>query len=78
MHFEISEAKNDSSLLMFFLFLLVLYAIGHFFDLDYLKSALPIAIGSFFGSLPQYFGYFEMYNLQVASSEFQVLKKYAC
>jgi hypothetical protein len=46
-----------------------------FLDLDYLKSALPIAIGSFFGSLLQYFGtIFEMYNLQVASSEFQVLK----
>ncbi len=76
MHFEISERKV---LLRFFdvLFVLVcLYAVGFAFHFEYLKFAatnyywaivLAIYI-NLFGAI------FEMYNLQVASNHFQVLR----
>jgi exopolysaccharide biosynthesis polyprenyl glycosylphosphotransferase len=75
-HFEVSERKV---LLRFFdvLFILVaLYLAGHTFDLQYLKSsacvyyyALVLAFYiNIIGTV------FEMYNLQVASNQFQVLR----
>ncbi|WP_198554649.1 sugar transferase [Flavobacterium sp. ALD4] len=76
MHFEISERKM---ILRFFdvLFVLAaLYSIGNGFDLDYLQASvsnfyvvLVLAIYiNVFGAI------FEMYDLQVASNEFQILK----
>jgi exopolysaccharide biosynthesis polyprenyl glycosylphosphotransferase len=76
MHFEISERKMILRLFDVIFVLVALYWVGHFFDMDYLEAAvtnrywvlfLMIYI-SVFGAI------FEMYNLQVASNEFQVLK----
>jgi hypothetical protein len=72
MHFEI-RAEDDSSSVWCSFVLLVLYAIGHFFDLDYLGCGNQSVSGVLWCILV-FFAIFEMYNLQVASSEFQVLK----
>jgi exopolysaccharide biosynthesis polyprenyl glycosylphosphotransferase len=76
MHFEISERKI---LLRFFdvLFVLLsLYIIGEVFEFDYLKISKDnyhwcLLLGAyilFFGAV------FEMYNLQVASNQYQTIK----
>ena len=76
MHFEISERKMILRVFDVLFVLLVLYAIGHFFDLDYLEAAVTNRYrGIFFVMyLTIFAAIFEMYNLQVASNEFQVLK----
>ncbi len=76
MHFEISERKLILRLFDVFFVLLALYVLGRFFVFDYFSISatnyywtivLAIYI-NFFGTI------FEMYNLQVASNQFQVLK----
>jgi exopolysaccharide biosynthesis polyprenyl glycosylphosphotransferase len=76
MHFEISERKMILRLFDVLFVLLVLYAIGYFFDLDYLEAAVTnrYRVLFFVMYLSVFAAIFEMYNLQVASSEFQVLK----
>ena len=75
-HFEVSERKV---LLRFFdvLFVLItLYFVGQFFDLQYLKSSSSVY--NYVIVLVIYINIigtvFEMYNLQVASNQFKVLK----
>lgn len=76
MHFEISERKMILYLFDIVFVLVALYLAGNIFDLDYLK----FAIGNFYWVLflviyLNIFGtIFEMYNLQVSSNEFQILK----
>jgi hypothetical protein len=48
MHFEISERKMILRLFDVLFVLLVLYAIGHFFDLDYLEAAVTNRYRCFF------------------------------
>jgi exopolysaccharide biosynthesis polyprenyl glycosylphosphotransferase len=75
-HFEISERKMILRLFDVFFALSALYLIGNDFGLSYLQASvsnfyvvlvLAIYINGF-GSI------FEMYNLQVASNKFQILK----
>ncbi|MGO4821814.1 MULTISPECIES: exopolysaccharide biosynthesis polyprenyl glycosylphosphotransferase [unclassified Flavobacterium] len=75
-HFEISERKMILRLFDVLVVLSALYLIGSAFTIEYLLDSvtnLPWIIVlavylNFFGTI------FEMYNLQVASNEFQVLK----
>lgn len=75
-HFEVSERKV---LLRFFdiLFVLVaLYFVGHSFDLQYLESSVcnyyyAMALAIYINSIGTVF---EMYDLQVASNQYQVLR----
>ena len=75
-HFEVSERKV---LLRFFdvLFVLVaLYFVGHSFDLQYLESSVcnyyyALALALYINSIGTVF---EMYDLQVASKQYQVLR----
>ncbi|WP_225876004.1 exopolysaccharide biosynthesis polyprenyl glycosylphosphotransferase [Flavobacterium kayseriense] len=75
-HFEISERKMILYLFDLIFVWLGLYTVGYFFDFEYLESlttegvpALVLAIYlSVFGLI------FEMYKLQVASNEFQILR----
>lgn len=75
-HFEISERKMLLHSIDVFVVLFVLYFVGTLFELDYLRVsvtnyhwAIVLAVYiNVFGAI------FEMYNLQVASNEFQVLK----
>ena len=75
-HFEISERKMILRLFDVVFVVGALYWIGTFFNLDYLEASVCSWSGLF--SLVLYisiFGaIFEMYNLQVASNQFQVLK----
>src|SRR3970040_2677736 len=75
-HFEISERKMILRLFDIFFALAAVYLIGNGFELDYLQASvsniyLVVALACYinvFGAI------FEMYNLQVASNEFQILK----
>jgi exopolysaccharide biosynthesis polyprenyl glycosylphosphotransferase len=74
MHFEISERKMILRLFDVFFILMPLFVVGHFFDFDYFTKILAnlnwtIMLAVYLGL----FGtIFEMYNLQVASNQFQV------
>jgi len=75
-HFEISERKLLLRFFDIFFVLTALYILGNVFDFDYFKFpssnfywAIVLAIYiNVFGAI------FEMYNLQVASNRYQVLK----
>jgi exopolysaccharide biosynthesis polyprenyl glycosylphosphotransferase len=75
-HFEISERKMILHLVDVFCVFMALHAVGYFFDLAYLKSAVSnfiylivlILYLKVIGTI------FELYNLQVASNEFQVTR----
>jgi len=75
-HFEISERKILLKIFDMIFVFLSLYLINYFFDFNYLTLSktnfywnLVLALYIFiFGSV------FEMYNLQVASSQFQIVK----
>ena len=75
-HFEMSERKMILRLFDVIFVLGSLYLVGTFFDFEYLEAAVNnvywalflVVYLSIFGAI------FEMYNLQVSSSEFQVLK----
>jgi exopolysaccharide biosynthesis polyprenyl glycosylphosphotransferase len=75
-HFEISERKMILRLFDVVFVLVALYFVGIFFDLDYLKAVVTNGYFAFFFVLylSVFATIFEMYNLQVASNEFQVLK----
>jgi exopolysaccharide biosynthesis polyprenyl glycosylphosphotransferase len=76
MHFEISERKLILRLFDAIFVLIALYLIGNVFGIVYLENATAsvyriVVLALYlnvFGTI------FEMYNLQVASNEFQVLK----
>jgi len=76
MYFEISERKILLRLFDILFMLFSLYWVGFYFDLSYLKFSVIdllnvtvlILYVNIFGAI------FEMYNLQVASNEYQVLK----
>ena len=76
MHFEISERKMILRFFDVFFVLTALYLIENVFDLGYFTISMSnfywtiilAAYINFFGTI------FEMYNLQVASNQFQVLK----
>ena len=74
MHFEISERKMILRLFDIFFILTALFVVGNFFDFDYFR----IIMANFYWTivLAIYLGLFgtifEMYNLQVASNQFQV------
>jgi exopolysaccharide biosynthesis polyprenyl glycosylphosphotransferase len=76
MHFEISERKMILRFFDVFFVLTALYLIENVFDLGYFSISVSnfywtiilAAYINFFGTI------FEMYNLQVASNQFQVLK----
>lgn len=75
-HFEISERKILLRVFDVLLVLLVLYCLGNFFKFDYFQFSIHNYYWTFvlafylllFGTI------FEMYNLQVASNQFQVIK----
>ena len=75
-HFEISERKMILRVFDVFFVFVFLILIGHYFDVDYLVRVTNnwywmVFLGVyliFFGTI------FEMYNLQVASNQFQVFK----
>lgn len=75
-HFEISERKILLKLFDVFVVLFMLYLIGVFFDFKYFTFSstnyywfvLLAGYLNLFGSV------FEMYNLQVASNQFQIIK----
>lgn len=76
MHFEISERKMILRLFDILFIMLALYFIGKFFDFDYFSiitanfywSVILALYVNLFGTI------FEMYNLQVASNNYQVSK----
>ena len=76
-HFEVSERKVLLKIFDVVFVLGALYFIGHFLDLQYLIDSTSynyyylILIALYINSLGTVF---EMYNLQVASNQFQVLK----
>ncbi len=76
MHIEISERKMVLHLFDVFFVLVSLYCIGFYFDVAYLKiSVIDILCVSVLVAYVKVFGaIFEMYNLQVASNNLQVLK----
>lgn len=75
-HFEISERKLLLRLFDVFFVLVALYSVGHVFEFDYFRisetdfywNVLLAIYLIFFGTI------FEIYNLQVASNQFQVLR----
>ncbi|WP_158727942.1 MULTISPECIES: exopolysaccharide biosynthesis polyprenyl glycosylphosphotransferase [unclassified Flavobacterium] len=75
-HFEISERKLILRVFDVLFVLVALYVLGQFFEFDYFFISttnyywtIVLAVYlNFFGTI------FEMYNLQVASNQFQVLK----
>ncbi len=75
-HFEISERKMILHLFDIFSVLLALYFVGTIFEVQYLKEVvLTKTYILVFASYLTVFGLvFEMYQLQVASNEFQILK----
>jgi hypothetical protein len=68
------RAEDDSSSVWCSFVLLVLYAIGYFFDLDYLEAAVTNRYRVLLWCILVFCSYFWNVYLQVASSEFQVLK----
>lgn len=75
-HFEISERKILLRVIDNLSVLLVLYLLGIFFDFHYFNISPSNFIWTIILSIYiQFFGtIFEMYNLQVASNQFQVIK----
>ncbi|MEZ7503830.1 sugar transferase [Flavobacterium sp. Arc2] len=75
-HFEISERKMILRLFDVVFVLVAVYGVGHFFDLNYLEAS--VSIGYYVVFLVMYLSIFaiifEMYDLQVASNELQILK----
>jgi len=75
-HFEISERKMILHFVDVFCVVLALYWVGFVFELDYLKSSVLnwvhlivlIAYLKIIGTI------FELYHLQVASNEFQIIR----
>lgn len=75
-HFEISERKMMLHFVDVLCIVMALYAVGYFFDLTYLKSSVSNTVNlvvlilylKVIGTI------FELYNLQVASNEFQVTR----
>ena len=75
-HFEVSERKVLLRILDVFFILISLYCVGNLFDFDYLKSSVntvyySLCIGLYINGIGTVF---ELYNLQVASHQFQVVK----
>lgn len=74
MHFEISERKMILRLFDVLFILMALFIVGNFFNFDYFRSitanfywtVVLVVYLNLFGTI------FEMYNLQVASNQFQV------
>jgi exopolysaccharide biosynthesis polyprenyl glycosylphosphotransferase len=75
-HFEISERKMILYLFDLIFVWLGLYVVAYFCDFEYLKSLTTEGVPAFFlGIYLSVFGIiFEMYKLQVASNEFQILR----
>ncbi|MEO8253577.1 MAG: exopolysaccharide biosynthesis polyprenyl glycosylphosphotransferase [Flavobacterium sp.] len=75
-HFEISERKMILHLVDIFCVFIALYAVGYFFELAYLKETVSnlVYLTVFLFYLKVVGTIFELYNLQVASNEFQVTK----
>jgi exopolysaccharide biosynthesis polyprenyl glycosylphosphotransferase len=75
-HFEISERKMILFLFDVFFVLSVMYLVGTFFDIQYLKDVVSTqsCVLLFVVYLIVFGIVFEMYNLQVASNELQILK----
>lgn len=75
-HFEISERKLILRVFDVFFVFGSLFFIGNMFDFDYfIKSTDTLSWMLILGIYINFFGtIFEMYNLQVASNQFQVLK----
>ncbi|GIZ07477.1 exopolysaccharide biosynthesis polyprenyl glycosylphosphotransferase [Flavobacterium sp. UMI-01] len=75
-HFEISERKMILLLFDVFFVLVALYAVGIIFDVRYLKEIVfsQSRLILFASYLVAFGVVFEMYHLQVASNEFQILK----
>jgi exopolysaccharide biosynthesis polyprenyl glycosylphosphotransferase len=75
-HFEVSERKILLRVFDVVFVLSALYLVGHFFDLQYLKSSVvdyyyAIALALYITSIGTVF---EMYDLQVASNQFHALR----
>lgn len=75
-HFEVSERKVLLRSIDVVCVLLALYVIGYFFNFDYLKSSLTnksslLILAIYINSIGTVF---EMYNLQVARNQFQILR----
>ena len=75
-HFEISERKMILYLFDIIFVWLGLYVVAYFCDFEYLKSLTTEGVPAIFlGIYLSVFGIiFEMYKLQVASNEFQILR----
>ncbi|OCB76667.1 exopolysaccharide biosynthesis polyprenyl glycosylphosphotransferase [Flavobacterium crassostreae] len=75
-YFEISERKMLLRLIDVLVVLTSLYSVGVFFDLKYLTASVTTIpwVGMLIIYINVFGAIFEMYNLQVASNEFQVLK----
>ena len=75
-HFEISERKTILRVFDVFFVFVFLILIGNYFNIDYLVRASNTWYWMvFLGVYLNFFGtIFEMYNLQVASNQFQVFK----
>ncbi len=76
MHFEISERKMILRLFDVFLVLAALYLVGNTFEIQYLQASVTnIYMALVLAGYLNLFGLiFELYNLQVASNEYQALK----
>lgn len=74
-HFEVSERKVLLRIFDVVFVFIALYSVGHFLDFEYLKVSIhynhAIALTLYINAIGTVF---EMYNLQVASNQFQVLK----
>jgi len=75
-HFEVSERKVLLRIFDVLFVLVALYFVGHTFDLQYLESSVcdyyyAIALALYINGIGTVF---EMYDLQVASNQFQVLR----
>mgnify|MGYP003552324539 FL=1 len=75
-HFEVSERKVLLRVFDVLFVLVALYFVGHTFDLQYLESSVcdyyyAIALALYINGIGTVF---EMYDLQVASNQFQLLR----
>lgn len=75
-HFEISERKILLRVIDIFSVLFLLYLLSQFLEFDYFKISKDNFVWTFIlSSYLMFFGtIFEMYNLQVASNQFQITK----
>ncbi len=75
MYFEVSERKVLLRIFDVIFVFIALYIVGHFLDLQYLEASIyyvyAITIALYINIIGTVF---EMYNLQVASNQFQVLR----